>query len=790
MYQLFADPNVSSTLAKPPPFSPPKYAVWVNSLWFLSLVISLTCALLATLLQQWARRYLKITQLPRYSPHKRARIREFFADGVEKFHLPEAVGVLPTLLHLSLFLFFSGLLIFLFNINHTVFSVVVWWVGFSAGIYACITFLPIFRPESPYYAPLSSPVWFLYTGIPYVTFRIFWLLKYHLGSLPGELTLPLLTRSIVAYRKRLMDGIVKTAQETASKLSVDIDGRILKWTFDAVDEDHELEQFLEGIPGLCSSKVVVNPQHSLAKLGEWSLSSALMGFSDRTLSSNLVPESVKIQRLVICLNAANAAGFPDAVQDILRDILRDTLSGRCRGVLESVEMGHLLGRWRNSSDKKSAICSQSIVAGIIANVRERDDRWATLAMGQLGVLKGVFRGYLTYSGDSVLLANLIHITRQIFRSYLRGDRHLAYLSSGILPSISKFSIQTALPGLQDDFCALWNEIVLEAGKSGAYSTPTYILRNIRHLYIDLHQDSDIAQTAFTSSIGNFGPILSRPSSYPLCKIPGHRSHIQGGLAGAPGESGQASVATSPTIPHPNAVPAILTPSARHNKSTSPALTPDHSRIQLIAEQSPHDVLPTQATPVAESSYSALPVSAENYCRDAASLDPATAIVTRGAADDTTTLSATVNSPSDPLSALATLTPVLQPTIVPLSSSTVAPQCVADLMPGAPPPNNTLPANLGSSLASVSQIHPVTSCVESFPSASATAISLTPLQATSVSSSKMVPNGEALDTHDDLPDPTETPYPHQQALFVVDLATDISRRSLDTVPSTRDIDRPQ
>ncbi|KAH9035985.1 hypothetical protein EDB83DRAFT_2677963 [Lactarius deliciosus] len=72
IYQTVADPNISGTLpTSPPQFSPPNYAVWVNSLWFMSLVISLTCALLATLLQQWARRYLKVTQ-SRYSPHKRA----------------------------------------------------------------------------------------------------------------------------------------------------------------------------------------------------------------------------------------------------------------------------------------------------------------------------------------------------------------------------------------------------------------------------------------------------------------------------------------------------------------------------------------------------------------------------------------------------------------------------------------------------------------------------------------------------------------------------------------------
>ena len=40
---------------------PPSMHLWVNSLWFLNLVMSLSCALLATSLQQWARRYLCIS---------------------------------------------------------------------------------------------------------------------------------------------------------------------------------------------------------------------------------------------------------------------------------------------------------------------------------------------------------------------------------------------------------------------------------------------------------------------------------------------------------------------------------------------------------------------------------------------------------------------------------------------------------------------------------------------------------------------------------------------------------
>ncbi|KAH9989383.1 hypothetical protein BJV74DRAFT_838366 [Russula compacta] len=100
MYQLQANPSASppsnpSTVAQPPAFSPPAYAVWVNSLWFLSLVISLSCAMLATSVQQWVRRYLRITQSARCTPHKRARLRAIFANGVNKSHVGWVVEALP-----------------------------------------------------------------------------------------------------------------------------------------------------------------------------------------------------------------------------------------------------------------------------------------------------------------------------------------------------------------------------------------------------------------------------------------------------------------------------------------------------------------------------------------------------------------------------------------------------------------------------------------------------------------------------------------------------------------------
>ncbi|KAH8991155.1 hypothetical protein EDB83DRAFT_2480098 [Lactarius deliciosus] len=58
-YQLFAESHRTHDVpffpsqSNPPASSPPKSAVWVNSLWSLSLVIILSSALLAVLVQQW-----------------------------------------------------------------------------------------------------------------------------------------------------------------------------------------------------------------------------------------------------------------------------------------------------------------------------------------------------------------------------------------------------------------------------------------------------------------------------------------------------------------------------------------------------------------------------------------------------------------------------------------------------------------------------------------------------------------------------------------------------------------
>ncbi|KAF8259643.1 hypothetical protein EI94DRAFT_1615028, partial [Lactarius quietus] len=80
----------------------------VNSLWFSSLVISLTCALLAVSLQQWTRRYLMDVRR-RDTPCNQARIRAYLAEGLFESRIAVLMDVMRACHQLSFFLFTLGL---------------------------------------------------------------------------------------------------------------------------------------------------------------------------------------------------------------------------------------------------------------------------------------------------------------------------------------------------------------------------------------------------------------------------------------------------------------------------------------------------------------------------------------------------------------------------------------------------------------------------------------------------------------------------------------------------------
>jgi hypothetical protein len=591
IHQVLADPNRSnfSLSPSPPVFSPPTHAVWVNTLWFLSLVISLTCALLATLLQRWARAYNTNTQ-PRLSAHIRVRTHAFFSEGVEKFLLPWMVEALPALLHLSLYLFFAGLVIFLWNVDLTMFRLVLSWVGTCTILYGCFTFMPVIHHNSPYHTPLSSLAWFLVASITFVVLRaIRWLGVRLISRAANERLCDLENK----YRELLSQGLQKTAEHTAQDLPSEVDIRTFMRMFESLKDDDELERFFAGLPGFGYSRVVHNPMLRLTPEQKLRIWEEMTEFMDRTLASDLLPESVKNRRAIICAKAIDPVHFPKAVQWMFDKIVSEDQYGS----LLTPEIGHIVKGWGNSQDQENNLLVKATVSGIVASAQRSNDRWFTLAFNAFEVRKSVLRNYAT-QGDNLSLAVLIHVTRHHF--HLFREQNWQHKFSFILETASEFNVRDTSPKLQHDFCVLWNEIVRQAKADHNVLIPKYILRRIRNIYIALHENTDAAPTRFSSFTSDDARILLMPSSYTECSIPGHHpdlaTHIHEdivrttfvpdfALSAHPTSAGSSS--SAPTKVSANAKPMDVLPADNNIPAPITASAPSELVQQIPAGCSPH-----------------------------------------------------------------------------------------------------------------------------------------------------------------------------------------------------------
>ncbi|KAJ6482149.1 hypothetical protein C8R47DRAFT_951600, partial [Mycena vitilis] len=148
--------RLAAAAGNPP--SPPTASLVCNILWFISLGLSLTSALTATLVEQWAREFLaRVEILP--SPVKRARIFAYLYYGLQRFRMHAVVGLIPFLLHLSLLFFFGGLIAFLIPVNKTVAYVAAVVLASIIILYGSMTVLPLIEFDCPYRTPLSNLLW-------------------------------------------------------------------------------------------------------------------------------------------------------------------------------------------------------------------------------------------------------------------------------------------------------------------------------------------------------------------------------------------------------------------------------------------------------------------------------------------------------------------------------------------------------------------------------------------------------------------------------------------------------
>jgi hypothetical protein len=446
--------------------APPASAVWVNSLWFLSLVISLFCSLLATLQQRWARRYLQVTQ-PQVAIHERARIRAYFAEGVTRFRMSVTVEAIPALLHISVFLFLAGLIVSLFAIHHTIAYVVLAATAVCSFVYAAITVMPVICHDSPYTSPFSASAWYIprKTALAVVNtvYRVMDLLGKYSNFVYNRKhrTMPSLCEKVPP--RRFSRDMTEAAHDAAKRAKNQLDARALGWTLDQLDEEGELVKFAAGIPGFSRSTRVEGAMSILERAPEFSIHYKslyrhivllLIRASKPELlhDSKLLPESVRQQRTMVCLVALYY--LPHAIESILHRMAskhtRKVVAG-FSPIFQLPESWMIAERLSepNSRIDVGVTIGARCVATVIAS-QQPDKQTQPILMRHLKIEEPL------ENFDSALLRNLNQFLEDTALKFI--DMEDFSIIRWTLRLVKRLELKHAAQELQDEFNKLLNKI--------------------------------------------------------------------------------------------------------------------------------------------------------------------------------------------------------------------------------------------------------------------------------------------------------------------------------------------
>jgi Family of unknown function (DUF6535) len=320
-------PNFTNDTCSPPQpgqsFSPSTPIIWANAMWMMSLLLSLTSALFATLLQQWARRYVETPQISS-EPKQRARVRSYLFFGTRKYRMRTAVETVPTLLHASVFLFLAGLVTLFFTIHETVAIFVSISVGIFVVAYVALTILPYTNHNCPYRTPMSNVWWYTshlsLFSVYFCFHRLFrqlhgWLVRPNLGGGVVSNTqrvlvsgLKIFEGAVNKHKMRLKDGFGRSIMQRHLRPSDDVDLEALTWWLKqpALAEESQAQDFLACLPK--ETIVQLMHDHSRKLIFSGHLFTLLRSFGPGLLAVGL-DENERKARLLVYLRAIHCITY-------------------------------------------------------------------------------------------------------------------------------------------------------------------------------------------------------------------------------------------------------------------------------------------------------------------------------------------------------------------------------------------------------------------------------------------------------------------------------------------------
>ncbi|KAI0755090.1 hypothetical protein C8Q80DRAFT_1117583 [Daedaleopsis nitida] len=147
--------STSEQSFKPDTFTVPRHVVWINTLWFSSLICTLSASSVAIMVKQWLQQYnLGLSG----NSHEIARLREYRYQSLLKWRVVAIIAMLPILLQAALVMFLAGLIILLWSLHPVVAVVGSFLVSILLAFTTATTLLPAFQPDCFYQTPQALGV--------------------------------------------------------------------------------------------------------------------------------------------------------------------------------------------------------------------------------------------------------------------------------------------------------------------------------------------------------------------------------------------------------------------------------------------------------------------------------------------------------------------------------------------------------------------------------------------------------------------------------------------------------
>ncbi|KAG8764527.1 hypothetical protein FRC12_008047 [Ceratobasidium sp. 428] len=152
-----ASSALNATASPPaiPDFTPSMTARWINGIWFTSLTLSLSAALVAMLGKEWLTAFLASRPRP---VHAHALLRQSRLEGLNHWWALHIIALLPSLLHVSLLLFAIGLVLYLSTMDTAIAVVIAAIVGVTSLFYVVTATLGAIYEFCPFVTELSRYV--------------------------------------------------------------------------------------------------------------------------------------------------------------------------------------------------------------------------------------------------------------------------------------------------------------------------------------------------------------------------------------------------------------------------------------------------------------------------------------------------------------------------------------------------------------------------------------------------------------------------------------------------------